>query len=61
MPEMTVSRALYPISEVVRDLSLSRSTVNRMILAGTLHRVRVGPGSVRITRESLHAYLKTVH
>ncbi|GAA1004083.1 hypothetical protein GCM10009551_079790 [Nocardiopsis tropica] len=44
-------------ADVAVMLSLSRSTVYRLADTGQLRAVRVG-GSVRFTRESVHAFAK---
>ena len=48
---------LLPVGEVAQRLRCSTKTVNRLVAAGELKRVKMG-GSVRITPESLAAYKK---
>lgn len=55
-----LSRPLYSIKEVCDMLSYSRSTIVRRINANVLKTVSLGPNSVRITAESLMAYLSSI-
>ncbi|VBB11337.1 helix-turn-helix transcriptional regulator [Burkholderia stabilis] len=48
---------LYRISDVMVQLSVSRSTIYRMVDAGTLCLVKVGVHGSRITAESVAAVL----
>lgn len=47
----------YTREEVARMLSLSVQTINRMMNAGTLRRIHVGPRMVRIDPASVKAIL----
>jgi excisionase family DNA binding protein len=48
---------LYTVEQTQRTLSISRSTVNRFVNAGKLTKVKLGPGSVRITTDSIYGLL----
>ncbi len=51
------TKPCYTIAEVTKLLTYSRSTINRRIKEGKLKSFSLGPNSVRITGESLQAYL----
>lgn len=55
-----LTRPLYSISDVCEMLGYSRSTIARRIKTRKLKTVSLGPNSVRITAESLMAYLSGV-
>ena len=55
-----LTRPLYTIKDVCDMLSYSRSTVVRRINASRLTTVSLGPNSVRITADSLMAYLSSI-
>lgn len=48
---------LYTVEQTQHALSISRSTVNRFVTAGKLTKVKLGPGSVRITTDSIYALM----
>jgi len=52
-------RRLLRIDDVVRETGASRSTVNRLIAAGTFARVKIGRAT-RITAESYDAWLDAI-
>lgn len=49
---------LYRVREVMDMLSISKATVYRMVAAGTLRLVKIGPRSSGITAESIEALLQ---
>ena len=49
---------LYRVREVMDMLSVSKATVYRMVAAGTLRLVKIGPRSSGITAESIEALLQ---
>lgn len=49
---------LYRVREVMDQLSISKATVYRMVAAGTLRLVKIGPRSSGITAESIEALLQ---
>jgi predicted site-specific integrase-resolvase len=48
---------LFTIARTMEELSISRSTVNRLVAAGKLKKHSLGPGSARITTESIYSLL----
>jgi excisionase family DNA binding protein len=48
---------LYRRSEIVQLLKLSDASVDRLIAAGELQTLRLGPRSVRISQSSLARFL----
>ncbi len=50
----STTQLLYRVSNVMKMLDVSRSTVYRMIDRGELKLVRLTPTSVRISAESVH-------
>ncbi|AQQ19499.1 helix-turn-helix transcriptional regulator [Burkholderia cenocepacia] len=64
-PDQTTSDApapvkLYKVREVMRQLSVSRSTVYRLVHAGKLRLVKIGTHSSYITAESVDAFLAEI-
>ncbi len=56
------TRRLYRVREVMDQLSISKATVYRMVAAGTLRLVKIGPRSSGITADSIDALIAgTVH
>ncbi|WP_261537178.1 helix-turn-helix transcriptional regulator [Burkholderia multivorans] len=51
---------LYKVHEVTRLLSISRSTVYRLVCAGKLRLVKIGARSSFITAESVDALLAEI-
>ena len=51
------TKPFYTIAEVGNMLTVSRSTVNRRIREGMLKTFHLGENSVRVTTESLQAFL----
>ncbi|MBH9658564.1 helix-turn-helix domain-containing protein [Burkholderia pseudomallei] len=51
---------LYKVHEVMRLLSISRSTVYRLVRAGKLRLVKIGARSSFITAESVDALLAEI-
>lgn len=51
---------LYKVHEVMRLLSISRSTVYRLVRAGKLRLVKIGVRSSFITAESIDALLAEI-
>ena len=49
--------SLLDLDDVARELDLSRRTVERLVRAGRLRVIRPSPGSVRVERKELDAYL----
>ncbi|MGO4326689.1 helix-turn-helix transcriptional regulator [Cupriavidus sp. 2TAF22] len=52
------TQRLYRVREVMGQLSISKATVYRMVAAGTLRLVKIGPRSSGITAESIEALLQ---
>ena len=46
------------VKEVAAQLSVSEQTVRKLLRAGELQSIRIGKRAVRITRESVDAYLR---
>jgi excisionase family DNA binding protein len=51
------TKPFYTIAEVGTMLSISRSTVNRLVREGVLTKFSLGANSVRVTTDSLQAFL----
>lgn len=49
---------LTRVWKVARELDVSKKRVYQMVREGKLEAVRLGPRSMRITRESLQAFLE---
>lgn len=47
----------YTIKQAGELLSYSRSTINRLVSCGALHKFSLGPNSSRITGDSLREFL----
>lgn len=48
---------LYRIADAMEILSVSKATLYRMVAAGTLRLVKIGPSGSRITAESIDALI----
>lgn len=48
---------VFTIARTMKELSISRSTVNRLVAAGKLTKQSLGPGSARITTASIYSLL----
>ncbi|KVE89130.1 transcriptional regulator [Burkholderia cepacia] len=64
-PDQTTSDApapvkLYKVREVMRQLSISKTTVYRLVGAGKLRLVKIGMHSSFITAESVDAFLAEI-
>ncbi len=51
---------LLTIEQAARELTVSKSTVERLVRAGRLRVIRPSPGTVRITRDEVNAYLASL-
>ncbi len=51
---------LYKVREVMRQLSISKTTVYRLVGAGKLRLVKIGTRSSYITTESVDAFLAEI-
>ncbi|WP_232469793.1 helix-turn-helix transcriptional regulator [Burkholderia pseudomallei] len=52
---------LYKVREVMRQLSISKTTVYRLVGAGKLRLVKIGTRSSYITAESVDAFLAEIN
>jgi excisionase family DNA binding protein len=57
MSAFQFTQPCYTIAQVEKMLSISRSTINRRIKEGVFKKFQLGANSVRITADSLQAFL----
>ena len=56
---MSERTGLYTLTEVAKLLSVSRSTVNRLIRQGDLEVVRIGYRTVRVTAQAVDQFIES--
>ncbi|KFL51447.1 hypothetical protein JM78_23785 [Burkholderia pyrrocinia] len=59
-PAAPATVKLYKVREVMRQLSISKTTVYRLVGAGKLRLVKIGTRSSYITAESVDAFLAEI-